>query len=76
MFTVTKQFVEWGGTLYWIKRQIKEESINPDLIHEYKEYIHTDNVLKKNGYLFYVVKVDEAELIIEDEVKLDQTNKV
>ena len=49
MFTVTKQFVEWDGTLYWIKRQIKEENINPDLIHEYKEYICADTILRKNG---------------------------
>ena len=63
MFTVTKQFVEWDGSLYWIKRQIKEESINPDLIHEYKEYICADTVLRKNGYLFYAVKVDEAQVI-------------
>lgn len=75
MFTVVKQFIEWEGILYWIKRQIKEETVNPDLIHEYKEYIHADNVLKKNGFLFYVVKVDEAQLV-EEEVKLDQVNKI
>lgn len=63
MFTVTKQFIEWDGSLCWIKRQIKEENINPDLIHEYKEYLGADTVLKKNGYLFYVMKVDEAEVI-------------
>jgi hypothetical protein len=69
MFTITKQFVEWDGSLYWVKRQIREESLNPDLIHEYKEYIGADTILKKNGYLFYVMKVDEAEV-----VKLDQIN--
>jgi hypothetical protein len=69
MFTITKQFVEWDGSLYWVKRQIKEESIQSDLIHEYKEYIGADTILKKNGYLFYVFKVDEAEV-----VKLNQIN--
>ena len=63
MFTITKQFVEWDGSLFWIKRQIREEDLNPDLIHEFKEYIGADTVLKKNGYLFYVVKVDEAEVV-------------
>ena len=63
MFTVTRQFIDWEGSLYWIKRQIKEENINPDLIHEFKEYLGADTVLKKNGYLFYVMKVDEAEVL-------------
>lgn len=63
MFTVARQFVEWDGSLFWIKRQIREEDLNPDLIHEFKEYIGADTVLKKNGYLFYVVKVDEAEVV-------------
>ena len=63
MFTVTRQFIDWEGSLYWIKRQIKEENINSDLIHEFKEYLGADTVLKKNGYLFYVMKVDEAEVI-------------
>jgi hypothetical protein len=76
MFTVAKQFVELDGTLYWVKRQIKEENINPDLIHEYKEYLGADTVLKKNGHLFYAVKVDEAQLVEEDEVKLDQTDEI
>jgi hypothetical protein len=63
MFTTTRQFVEWEGSLYWVKRQVREESINSDLIHEFKEYLGADTVLKKNGYLFYVMKVDEAEVL-------------
>jgi hypothetical protein len=70
MFTVTKQFLEWEGSLYWVKRQIKESSIPEEFIHEYKEYVGADTVLKKNGYLFYVMKVDEAEVL-----ELDQINE-
>lgn len=63
MFTVARQFVDWEDSLYWVKRQIKETSIKEELIHEYKEYIGADTVLRKNGYLFYVMKVDEAEVL-------------
>lgn len=70
MFTITRQFIDWEGSLYWIKRQIKEENINSDLIHEFKEYLGADTVLKKNGHLFYVMKVDEAEV-----VEFGQVNK-
>jgi len=75
MFTITKQVVDWNGDLYIIKRVIKETSIREELVQEYKEFIYADVVLKRNGMYYFVVKIDEAQLVEEEEVKLDKADE-
>jgi len=70
MFTIHKQVVEWENSLYIIKRTLKESTIKEEFTNEYKEYIGADKVLKKNGIYYFVVKIDEAQIIEEEEVKL------
>ena len=76
MFTIGKQVINWENNLYIIKRTLKETSIKEEFVQEYKEFIYADTVLKKNGMYYFVVKIEEAQLVEEDEVKLDQTNEI
>ena len=75
MFTISKQVVDWNGSLYIIKRTIKETSIKEELVQEYKDYICADTVLKKDGMYYFAQKIEEAQLV-EEEVKLVQPTEV
>ena len=67
MFTISKQVVDWNGSLYIIKRTIKETSIKEELVQEYKEYICADTVLKKDGMYYFCQKIEEAQLVEEEQ---------
>ena len=67
MFTISKQVVDWNGSLYIIKRTIKETSIKEELVQEYKEYICADTVLKKDGMYYFTQKIEEAQLVEEEQ---------
>lgn len=60
---LNRQIVDFQGTFYVVKRIIKEEYINVDLIHEFKEWIGADTILKKDNLFYFVNKVEEAEVI-------------
>lgn len=75
MFALVKHVVAWEDSLYIIKRTIKESTIPEDFVQEYKEYIGADTVLKKNGIYYFVQKIDEAQVIEEEEVKVDETTE-
>jgi len=74
MFTIAKQIVDWNGDLYSVKRAIKESSIKEEFTQEYKEYLGADVVLKKNGMYYFVEKIDEAQIIVdEDNIELTES---
>jgi hypothetical protein len=75
MFTISKQVIDWNGELYSIKRVIKETSIKEVFVQEYKEYINADTVLKRNGMYYFVEKIPEAQIVEEEELKLDETTE-
>jgi hypothetical protein len=75
MFTISKQVIDWNGELYSIKRVIKETSIKEVFVQEYKEYINSDTVLKRNGMYYFVEKIPEAQIVEEEELKLDETTE-
>ena len=60
MFNLNKQVVEFQGTLYIVKRLIKESSIKTEHVQDYKEEIHADTVLKKDNLFYFVNKIEEA----------------
>jgi hypothetical protein len=70
MFVIVKHTLEWNGELYVIKRTLKESSIDEKFTQEYKEYIGADTVLKKNGVYYFIEKIDEAQIIEEEESEL------
>jgi hypothetical protein len=71
MFSIVKQFIDWNGSLYIIKRSLKEDRLPQDLIQEFKEFVLADTVVKKDGILHFIQKIDEAQ-IIEEESELGE----
>lgn len=73
MFTIAKQIVDWNGDLYSVKRALKESSIKEEFTQEYKEYLGADVVLKKNGMYYFVEKINEAQIVEEDNIELTES---
>lgn len=61
MFTLTKQFIPFNSKLFLIKKIIKEDDF--PVIEVWKEYLQADTVLKKEGLLYFLVTVEDLEII-------------
>ena len=72
MFNLVRPVVDFQGTLFIIKRTIKETNINSEFVQEYKEFIGADAVLKKEGMYYFVNKIEEAEIIEDSLPELDK----
>jgi hypothetical protein len=72
MFSIVKQVINWNGDLYIIKRSLKEDRLPEDLIQEFKEFVLADAVVKKDGILHFIQKIDEAQIVEEEESKLGE----
>ena len=70
MFVLEKKFINYSGSLYIIKRTIKEES--KPIIDDWREHLQADMVLKKEGLLYFLQKVEEAQIVEEDNLELGQ----
>lgn len=70
MFTIPVTFIDYNQSLYIVKRIVKEIS-NP-IIDDWKEHLKVDIVLKKNGLFYFLQKVDEAQIVEEDDIKLGE----
>ena len=68
MFTIPITFIDYNQGLYILKRVIKESS-HP-ILDDWKEHLSVDTVLKKDGLLYFLQKVDEAQLVTEDTIEL------
>ena len=68
MFTIPITFIDYNQGLYILKRVIKESS--RPILDDWKEYLSVDTVLKKDGLLYFLQKVDEAQLVTEDTIEL------
>ena len=72
MFSIVKQFIDWNGSLYIIKRSLKEDRLPQDLIQEFKEFVLADTVVKKDGILHFIQKIDEAQIVEEEKSELGE----
>jgi hypothetical protein len=70
MFTIPITFIDYNQSLYILKRIIKENS--RPIIDDWKEHLDADTVLKKDGLFYFLQKVDEAQTIEEDDIKLGE----
>ena len=68
MFKIPITFIDYNQGLYILKRVIKESS-HP-ILDDWKEHLSVDTVLKKDGLLYFLQKVDEAQLVTEDTIEL------
>ena len=75
MFSIVKQVINWNGDLYIIKRSLKEDRLPEDLIQEYKEFVLADAVVKKDGILHFIQKIDEAQIVEEEESEVGEVIK-
>lgn len=57
-----RQFLTFNNNLYIVKRLLKE-SDNP-IIETWKEHLRADTVLRKDGILYFLELVPEAEIVI------------
>ena len=72
MFSIVKQVINWNGDLYIIKRSLKEDRLPEDLIQEFKEFVVADAVVRKDGILHFIQKIDEAQIVEEEESELGE----
>ena len=70
MFTIPITFIDYNQSLYILKRIIKENS--RPIIDDWKEHLNADTVLKKDGLFYFLQKIDEAQTIEEDDIKLGE----
>jgi hypothetical protein len=70
MFTLVRQFITYNNDLYVVKRTIKEES--KPIVDDWREHLQADMVLKKEGLLYFLQKVEEAQIVEEDNLELGQ----
>ncbi len=56
-------FINFNDNLYLQKRKFIEDSVKADKIHELKELLRCDIVLRKDGYLLYCELIPEAEIV-------------
>jgi hypothetical protein len=70
MFTIPITFIDYNQSLYILKRIIKESS--RPILDDWKEHLNADTVLKKDGLLYFLQKIDEAQTIEEDDIKLGE----
>jgi hypothetical protein len=62
---LTTELIHYQDNLYLLKRKIKE-SLNPK-IDAWKEALGADTVLKKDEYLYFLEKIQDAQIIEEGE---------
>jgi hypothetical protein len=62
---LTTELIHYQDNLYLLKRKIKE-SLKPNL-EAWKEALGADLVLKKDEYLYFLEKIQDAQIIEEGE---------
>ena len=70
MFVLEKKFINYNDSLYIVKRTIKEES--KPIIDDWREHLQADMVLKKEGLFYFLQKVEEAQIVEEDNLELGE----
>ena len=63
MFSIERTFITLPDKMVEVIRKYPESKVkNIEGIHE---WLDTDILLKKNGWLFFCIKIDEAEIVEE-----------
>ncbi|MDB4343470.1 hypothetical protein OAA15_00455 [bacterium] len=79
MFEIKKQVVNWGDTLYVVKRTIPDNGTVIDT-PGYKDFLGADKVAKKNNMLFFLEEIKEVDILeeipyIQEVKKVKKKNK-
>jgi len=62
MYFIRKEFLTFNNMLYYIVKTVREE--DRPIVDNLKEYLQADIVLKKEGRLFFLRSIPEAEIVI------------
>lgn len=67
---IVTEFLEWNENLYQVLRSIRE-SHNPN-VDLWKEHLMADTVLRREDFLYFCRKVEDAQIIVEEETTTQQ----
>lgn len=63
MFSICNNFININGDLFLIKRTLKEESMHGKELEPFKIWFGVDAVFKKDGLLYFCIKIDDLEVL-------------
>lgn len=61
MFSICQHFIKVQEDLFLVKRTFKEEIVKD--VEGVKQWLGVDSVYKKDGTLYFCIKIDEAEVL-------------
>jgi hypothetical protein len=64
-FNMARAFLEIGDELYEILRRVNET--HDPIIDTWKEHLRAEKVFRKDGYLYFCTKIEDA-VVIEETV--------
>lgn len=64
---ISKEFINYNNTLYWIYRKVKSTSIKDGYVNDIKEFWCCDIVVKhkqhEDDYLYFLREITELEIL-------------
>jgi hypothetical protein len=62
-FDMSRNFLEVGDELYEILRRVNES--HDPIIDTWKEHLRAEKVFRKDGYLYFCTKIEDAVILEE-----------
>jgi DNA-binding transcriptional regulator WhiA len=65
MFSICKNFIKVNQDLFQVLRQYAEDRVNnPEVnVENIKQWLGADTTFKKDGMLYFCIKIEEPEII-------------
>jgi hypothetical protein len=65
MFSICKNFIKVNQDLFQVLRQYTEDRVNnPEVnVENIKQWLGADTTFKKDGMLYFCIKIEELEII-------------
>lgn len=63
MFSICSNYIKINDDLFLIKRTLKEEFMHGKELEPFKIWFGVDAVFKKDGLLYFCIKINELEVI-------------
>ncbi len=63
MFQLHRNFIKINDDLFEVKRTLKEEFMDGKNLEDFKIWYGVEAVFKKDGLLYFCVKINELEIV-------------
>lgn len=63
MFQLHRNFIKINDDLFEVKRTLKEEFMDGKNLEDFKIWFGVEAVFKKDGLLYFCVKINELEIV-------------